>query len=174
MDALTIGDIFNNVMRFINIIEDSKSIMFTSKTIYKLVKENELFQHYMQLLKSPKIEPHNISNETPQYYFMKACFCGNFLCKNIIENNKIDIYADDDLAFQWCCTNGHLEVAKWLVELSQSEGFSLIDIHLENEYAFQWSCKRGYLEVARWLIELSQSEGFTPISKEIINEYLKN
>ena len=30
-------------------------------------------------------------------------------------------------------TRGHLEVAKWLIKLSQSEDFSLIDIHeLEN------------------------------------------
>jgi len=171
MEVLTIGDIFNNVMCFINIIGDSKSIMLTNKTIYKLVKENDLFKCYMQLLRSPKIDLYNVPNGTPQYYFIKACLYGNFLCKNITENNKINIRAEDDFAFRWSCQNGHLEVAKWLIKLSQSEGFNLIDIHVGSEYAFQWSCQNGHLEVAKWLIELSQSEGFSLIDIHAKSEY---
>ena len=81
---------------------------------------------------------------------------------------------DNDYAFYWSCTFGHLEVAKWLYSLDYinihlfhaSVGcfrhlivvkwlYSLdINIHSNKEYAFCWYCKNGNLEVAQWLYSL--------------------
>ena len=62
------------------------------------------------------------------------------------------LYWNDDYTntnvFQWSCRNGHLEVAKWLVET-----FDDIDVHVDDEYVFRWSCYNGQLEVVKWLIE---------------------
>ena len=164
-------DIFGYFMRFVNILNDTKTMISVNKKLYELVVKHELFQNYMGLLKNPKIDIHKIDNGTPQYYFIKACYYGNSLCKNIITTNKIDIHADDEYAFRCSCQNGHLEVANWLIELSRSDGFTLIDIHADVESAFRWSCRSGHLDVAKWLIELSRSDGFTLIDIHASDEY---
>ena len=168
------GDIFNYVMHFVNVIIDANSMILVNRNLYKLIVNHELFQSYIKLIMSPKLDIFKISNGTPQYYFMKSCYYGNTICKNIIAANKINIHADGEYAFRCSCQNGHVELAKWLINLSRSDGFTLIDIHADVEYAFRWSCENGHLEVAKWLIELSQSDGFTPIPIEIIGAYLKN
>ena len=53
------------------------------------------------------------------------------------------------------CGNGHIEAAKWLLQLSQ-EIKSPIDIRANNDYAFRWSCRNGKIEMAKWLWQLSQ------------------
>src|SRR5271154_4600933 len=44
----------------------------------------------------------------------------------------------------------HIEVAQWLIQLSQQLGFTLIDIHVHNEYAFQMSCENGSKYIERF------------------------
>lgn len=62
-------------------------------------------------------------------------------------------------AFARCCQRGHLDVAKWLIQMSDSNDENKIDIHSDNEAAFRWSCKNGYMNVAKWLVELGESDG---------------
>ena len=165
------ADIFNYLIEFINIIGDINSIILINKKFFRLTLNNEMYQNYTRLMRSPKIELHVASLKTPQYYFMKACYYGNSLFKNIFINNKIDIHIANEYVFQWSCGNGHLEVTKWLIELSRSKGFALIDIHADDEFAFRKSCSDGHLEVAKWLIELSQCEGFTLIDIHADDEF---
>ena len=66
----------------------------------------------------------------------------------------------DEYAFLWSCENGHLEVAKWLVDLGMQKNFTPIDIHADDECAFRYSCKNGHLEVAKWLVDLGYAKKF--------------
>ena len=94
--------------------------------------------------------------------FITLCKNGNIneLQKYYSTHQDINIHAIDEYAFRLSCENGHIEVAKWLIELSQYKNFGLINIHANNEYAFRYSCANGQLEVAKWLIELSHDKTF--------------
>ena len=41
-----------------------------------------------------------------------------------------------NMLFEEVVRNGHLEIVKWLVNLSMQKNFTPIDIHTINEYAF--------------------------------------
>ena len=80
--------------------------------------------------------------------FIHLCRLGNLeeAKQLLIENSDIDISARNDEAFCWACYNGHLEVAKWLLEVKP-------DINISNECTFRTACSKGHLEVAKWLLE---------------------
>jgi len=100
-----------------------------------------------------------------QTNFVIACLDGNLeSAKNEYNNNEEyyksanefgfktfygDKYEEINIAFMYSCTNGHLEVAKWLYSLKDKP-----DIHAYNESAFSSACANGHLEVAKWLYSL--------------------
>jgi hypothetical protein len=67
------------------------------------------------------------------------------------ENPKYNIHVNDEKAFRLSCYYGHLEVARWLWDISNNK----INIYAKNEDAFCSSCMKGHLEVARWLWDIS-------------------
>ena len=90
----------------------------------------------------------------------------------------IDIHAGNEDAFRLACKEGHINVAKWLIELSKSNeaGFRLINIHAQNDYAFVETCtqlrmSKAHIDTAKWLIELGKQQEFTPIPEDIIAIY---
>jgi hypothetical protein len=86
-------------------------------------------------------------------YFIDYIKEGNLnKAKKFLQENPIyDIHAKNEFAFRSSCSNGHLDVSKWLWDIS----YHKINIHSGNEEAFRWSCRRGHLEVAKWLWDIS-------------------
>jgi len=48
--------------------------------------------------------------------------------------------------FQFACSNGHLGLAQWLLEIEPD-----LDVLKYNECCFRWSCSNGHLTTAQWL-----------------------
>jgi RNAse (barnase) inhibitor barstar len=84
-------------------------------------------------------------------------------------NSPINLHINDEFAFRQSCYNGHIEVAKWLWDISSKEINSPINIHAKNEDAFLRSCYNGHIELAKWLWDISSKEINSPI-----NIYAKN
>ena len=110
--------------------------------------------------------------DTIDSIFAETCKLG-FLeyAKYLVNENKIDIHIYGDYVFVLICYNGHKDVARWLVELGESDGYTKIDIHANNDYAFRYSCLNGHKDVAQWLVELGESDGYTKIDIHAWNEY---
>ena len=105
-------------------------------------------------------------------------------------NNPIDIHIyyynydsddddDDDLegefyeeqAFRYSLYNNHIDVAKWLYQIS-IETNSPINIHAMNDEAFKDSCGNGNLVVAKWLYQIG-IETNKPIKFSVCKYVLK-
>ena len=103
--------------------------------------------------------------------FTEACKNG-FLSYGmfLLFEEKIDIHADNESAFRWSCANGHIQAARWLINLGESEEYGKININANDEFAFRWSCTDGHIEIAHWLIQLGESGEYKKININIIDE----
>jgi hypothetical protein len=88
-----------------------------------------------------------------QSQFIEFCKSGNLdQAKKFLEENEnptIDISVEYDCAFRYACWSGHLEVAKWLLEIKPT-----IDISAFDEEAFRYACFNRHLDVAKWFQSL--------------------
>jgi hypothetical protein len=90
--------------------------------------------------------------------FIDTCSKGDYaMAKHFLsyETNelKIDIHAQNDSAFIGACVHGHIDIAKYLIELA-SQNRGSIDIYNRNHEAFTGACEKGYLDTAQWLASL--------------------
>ena len=133
-----------------------------SYTVYKFYMDN-------------KYELSDISDPSADI-IVKASNCDNLAVVKYLVENGADIY-NKDYALQEACSNGHLEVVKYLVEQNtkkskRCEGFSLVsaaknnhldvvkyllekgvDIHTDNNDALRKASKNNHLEMVKYLVE---------------------
>jgi hypothetical protein len=91
----------------------------------------------------------------PQEIFVLYCISGNIdKLREYYGSNKdrIDISANNEEAFRWSCYNGHLSIAKWLLNIKPT-----IDISANNDQAFLWACSEGRLLILEWLLSINPS-----------------
>jgi FOG: Ankyrin repeat len=75
-----------------------------------------------------------------------ACENGHLEVAKFLVEKGANIHASYDLALQWACKNGHLEVTKFLVEKGAN-------IHVYNDWALKLACSKNHLEVAKFLVD---------------------
>ena len=136
-----------------------------SKYFYKLVSDQLIIKQWL-IIKNIH------GKKSIGQIFIEACMNG-FLSYGmfLLKENIIDIHANGERAFQSSCENGHIQIAKWLIHLGESENYDKINIHADNEYAFGYSCTNGHIQTANWLIQLGESGEYKMIDIHANNEY---
>ena len=76
------------------------------------------------------------SSLTCPYKFRIAKFRGTRLIKlgESGEYKRINIHANNEWAFRFSCDYGHIQIAHWLIQLGESEGYNKIDQWLIDKY----------------------------------------
>ena len=72
-----------------------------------------------------------------------------FKYHKLLYSNNLE---DNENVFCYVCKNGHINIAKWLLEIKQN-----IDISVFH-YAFCHACSNGHLNVAKWLSPLLKKQ----------------
>jgi ankyrin repeat protein len=93
-------------------------------------------------------------NYYSQNKFYELIRFGNLKClQEYYEYHKkrIDVSAENEQAFSYACEFGHLDIAKWLLEIKPD-----IDVSAENEYAFRYACKNNHYDIQDWLLDIRE------------------
>ena len=106
--------------------DDLFNIVMVNHYYYDLIHKNKLFLEGKKAHADSKVHIKNINRK-----FQLACYhdCMLYAKYLLSKHSKINIYADNECAFRWSCSNGKLDVAKWLIELSGQEKYQKININ---------------------------------------------
>lgn len=111
---------------------------------------NEL---YLQKFKN-KCIPDRLDN-----CFTHTCTKGNTdIAKWLHANYTVDIYYDNDYAFNVSCQDGKFEIVQWLYSMS-CQNNKPYDLHNCVDYPFRWSCANGHLLIAQWVYNVAIGNG---------------
>jgi len=94
------------------------------------------------------------NNQSPQKAFGKACIVGDInMMKTIYGEYDIDIHYNNEYSFVTACKEGHLEIAKWLWDISDHT----INIHVSFNEAFLLCCYNGHESILNFLLEIEDN-----------------
>jgi hypothetical protein len=112
--------------------------------------------------------------------FRNACKKGHILCAKWLYNKyNINIEIDENTSLYFALSNGHLDIAKWIIDITHTPldhtilnfGFCKacenghlttakyiydnydINIHNTDDYALRWSSMNGKFDIVKWLID---------------------
>jgi ankyrin repeat protein len=162
--SIIIADLDDLIISFLE-LQDAVSLMKINVNYHNKIKCMKLICEWNSL---------KYNRDTIDVIFHNAC-SKNYLTytKSLIfrYHLKIDIHANNEGAFRWSCCDGHIDVAKFLIDLGENHGYYKINIHAHNEYAFRWSCINGHIDVAKFLIDLGENYGYNKIDIHADNDY---
>jgi len=85
--------------------------------------------------------------------FIDYCQNGNLeMYKKIYEKTNFDINKNLNYFFKVACSNGHLNLAQWLLTLNINS-----DIHYDKNLFFKLACSNGHLHIAKWLYSINEN-----------------
>jgi len=138
----------------LGILDEQYNFGFISACIYN---HFELAKYLNDTNKNIKLEYNHA--------FIVSCYVGNFeILKWLYNTFKINIHESNESPFIYAISEKHFDIAKWLYELSVSEG-NIINIRMENDFAFAYACLYGRLDICKWLDEITNKS----IDKSQIN-----
>ena len=161
---IIISDI-DQLIVFLTELPSLVKLACVSKYFYRLVSNQPIIKQWL-IIKNMH------GKNSIDDIFIRACMNG-FLSYGIflLKEYKIDIHARTECAFRYSCENGHIEIAKWLIQLGESLEYGKINIHIYNEYVFRHSCENGHIQIANWLIYLGESEEYGKIDIHVGDEW---
>jgi hypothetical protein len=147
----------------------------------------EIYENYQKIQKKEKNKcVENMENmiknniiQNKEAIFRFYCSYGYFdEVKLFFElNSDLNIHSYWDEAFRMACANGHLNIVKWLYEISLERN-SPIRIGICENYDFYWSCYNGNLDCALWLWEIyykeKNDENYKNFYCQLFKESFKN
>src|SRR5271170_1233727 len=121
-------EVINKIFYVVNPFEDFFNLLLVCKSLNSIITNHELYKLLQQFYNITDVYHSDKYNDL----FIKACAHNIPLYSYLITyyQKYINIHAGNEDAFRLSCNNGHLNVALWLIELSQSNGYTLIDIHV--------------------------------------------
>lgn len=143
------------ILSYLDPILDWNCLMLTNKHFYGMIKENPIRTELSKFFSDEKsiYIDINVTVSKIQDLFFKTCYYGNL---NVVKYfwryyDTIDLYSCNDMAFYLGCSNGYIDIAKFLSEIDVE---NKIDIHFENDLLFLGLCEDNHFEVAKWLYQL--------------------
>ena len=74
---------------------------------------------------------------------------------------NVDPAVNDNAAIRWGCSNGNIEIVKYLISLKKE--FPKINPAADKNLAIRWASKNGHLEIVKYLVSLkNQFPGIDP------------
>lgn len=148
------------IIGYLDILRDGMNLLLVNKYMHDVIQNNPVFMEIEEFYrKKSSIAVYiDVGHSTVLKNFLKACFKGYIhTAKYLYQKyfDEIDIHYMNEIAFQYSCAGGNLELSKWLYN---SDPEKKINIHIDNDLAFQWSCENGHLKVAKWLYQLGSNK----------------
>lgn len=93
-----------------------------------------------------------VKNNHELEHFLKAISYGNIiLCKYLHLENNYNLHIDNEIIFRWACECGKLNIAQWLLQISNNQ----ININDAFCAAFRLAVQNNHTHVIDWLLRIS-------------------
>lgn len=85
--------------------------------------------------------------------------CFGFVCGDgylefaqwmVSEDSRINIHNHSEFPFRMACQNGHIDVCRWLWDISKKT----VDITVYKNDPFRKACKYGHINIVKWLFQI--------------------
>jgi ankyrin repeat protein len=95
--------------------------------------------------------------------------------KNKFDKQYVNIHRHNDQGFRESCYGGHINVAKYLINMYKiNTNYQIINIHSNKEGSFRWACYYGYFNIVKYLISLCKPHQYKISDYKKINIHSEN
>ena len=73
----------------------------------------------------------------------------------------LDIHAKDESGFVFACSNGHLNIVEYLINLYKTQPiYGIINIHVNDDLPFRVACRKNHMNIIKYLINLYEENTY--------------
>ena len=155
--SILLADLDSTILSYCDLEDDFFNVMLINQHYYKLVINNDLFLDWKLICRKISKRRGVVRDK-----FQAACQYGCIMyCKYLLKKYPINLHKYEDSPFGISCKNGHLHIAKWLMEISNN---AKQKITININCVFGWSCYYGKFDIVKWLIDLSNKDDYYKIN----------
>ena len=163
--SIIIPDLDEHILSFMDLPE-TVNLMRINNYYYGKIKNKTLIKEWNHC-------KNQYSSLCVNDIFLETCENGYIsYARSLLKRHEIYIHDHGEAAFRYACDKGHIEIAKWLIDLGENHGYGRINIHDRNEITFELACVYGHMKLAEWLIDLGENHGYGKINIHVGNDYI--